>query len=87
MLTFKGLAKSGPIRKVLIKGRGAEIFSKFRPPHPVRALESVRAHPSFLIGNFNTVAAMRCFAVKRIVAPDQNRLKTVKFDRFARPDE
>jgi hypothetical protein len=28
------LAKSGLIRKVLFKGRGAEIFSKFRPPPP-----------------------------------------------------
>jgi hypothetical protein len=83
MLTFQDPAKSRLIRKVLliIKGRGAEIFSKFRSPLPV-SLESVRVPPCFLIGNLNTVAAMRCYTVKRTVAPDQNRLKTVKFDRF-----
>ncbi len=75
MLTFKGLAKSGPIRKVLIKGRGEEIFSKFRPPHPMRAPESVRAPPGFFIDSLNTVAAKRCFTVKKTVAPDQKRLK------------
>jgi hypothetical protein len=84
MLTLKALysemdlAKSGLIRKVLIKGRGAEVFSKFRPPHPVRALESVRALPCFFIGNLNIVAAMLCFAVKKTIAQDQNRSESTE---------
>jgi hypothetical protein len=44
------LAKSGLIRKVLTKGRGAEIFKKFFDPHLLRAVKSFRAFPCFLIG-------------------------------------
>jgi hypothetical protein len=44
------------IREVFIKERGAEGFYKNLPaPHPLRALQIIRAPPCFLIANYTTI--------------------------------